>query len=55
MSGRSVKCRRPQWIGLGSKRGGTCRVANPWPAAVLYEGARKISRQEERVVEFTIE
>lgn len=47
-----IEAGRPRWIGLTSRRGGSCRVANPWPAAVLYAGGRKLGRYPGRIVEF---
>jgi alpha-L-fucosidase 2 len=44
---------QPRWIAIESRRGGTCRVANPWSGAVLHEGDRKIVRQTARIVEFS--
>ncbi|MEI6971886.1 MAG: hypothetical protein WCL44_10255 [bacterium] len=43
---------KPQWIGIESKSGGTCRVANPWPKAVFYENRKKVWSLSDGVIEF---
>ena len=40
----------PLWIAIRSSRGGTCRVANPWPEARLYTGTRFRSRTTDKTV-----
>ncbi|NQT20528.1 MAG: hypothetical protein HQ592_12535, partial [Planctomycetes bacterium] len=43
---------KPRWIGIESKLGKTCRLANPWRKAIVYENGKKIGRLTGAVVEF---
>ncbi len=40
----------PLWIALRSLRGGACRVANPWPEALLYRNGKLGSRTGEKTI-----
>jgi hypothetical protein len=43
---------QPAWVAIASKLGKPCRVANPWPRAVVYEDGRKALECETREVGF---
>jgi alpha-L-fucosidase 2 len=43
---------KPRWIGIESKLGKTCKLANPWPKAVVYENGKKMNCLTEKIVEF---
>ena len=43
---------QPAWIVVTSKLGKPCRVANPWPRAVVYEDGRELIESAEREVGF---
>jgi alpha-L-fucosidase 2 len=41
-----------QWVAIESRRGGTCRVANPWAIAHLYHGGALVGSLDSRTVVF---
>ncbi len=44
---------KPQWIGIESKFGKTCRLANPWPKAFIYENGKKVNDLAGKTIEFS--
>jgi hypothetical protein len=47
-----IKEGKPFWISIKSRLGKTCRMASPWPRALVYANGKPIGRLEQSIVEF---
>jgi hypothetical protein len=43
---------KPLWIAVKSKFGNTCKLANPWPKALVYANGKNIGCPDQNLIEF---